>query len=127
MRQDAADLIARKLDRLPHPDGYELRFLEYSQFTTATQNDDIQQAVRERAQSVGEAVVHLLETNGYVITCNTDAVPTTEQRYSRTKLTCQYCGVQLIAFQVGPDLTRSVDPAVFLPPLQELQHDCAAP
>ena len=69
-----AQLIADNLARLPHPGGTDkARLLMFRTFDTTGLPPDIAKAVNASAVVIGEAIIHLLHTNGYTLTKTTQA------------------------------------------------------
>lgn len=94
-RQDAAELIASKLDRIPLPDGREYRFLAYSTFGQA---EDTKARIGKLAQEVGEGIVHLLESNNFVISHPSDPVEELPTGKRIARLICPQCSESIAAF-----------------------------
>lgn len=59
-----AQIIAKHLAGLPHPDG---GLLKLPGFNARILPEPIAQQVGKTAEQIGEAVVHLLKLNGYTI------------------------------------------------------------
>ena len=64
-----AQLIAANLAALPHPDGAPRQL---SGFSTALLPDALREQVTRSAEDIGDAIVNLLELNGYQILAESD-------------------------------------------------------
>lgn len=60
----AAQLIAGNLANLPHPDGTPRTL---AGFNTALMPENLREQINKTAQDIGDAIIYLLESNGYRI------------------------------------------------------------
>jgi hypothetical protein len=120
-RPDLAELFASKLDRLPTPDGRELRFLHYSTFGQA---DDVKARIAEMAKDVGAAFVHLAESHGYRFSHPTDPEPEMPSGKRIAHLVCPHCEQTIAGLPLDENdrLTPNVHQAVALKLIGE--HAC---
>lgn len=119
-RADAAKLIGEQLHQLPMPDGRKYRLMHFSSFG---QSEDIKAKVAQRAQTVGEAVVHLLELNGYRISHVNDPKPVEQEGRKVASGHCAHCSVEVIRLPVDDDLKATLS-AQALRHLAKLNPTC---
>ncbi|PQM45678.1 hypothetical protein C1Y40_04122 [Mycobacterium talmoniae] len=103
-RDDAAQLIARGLPSLPHPDGRPRRLMHFSQFG---RDDATAQKVGALANEIGESIVHLLERGGYTLVHKDDPKPADAEGYKTVVGKCALCGKQLLRFGVDENLSAT--------------------
>jgi hypothetical protein len=120
-RPDAAALIGSELDRLPHPDGSQLRFLHYSTFGKAA---DVATRVANRARTVGESIVNLLEINGYSIVHEGDPAPK-PAREGVVDLHCAACGTRVAQIANVNEQGQAALSAFALKAISQMAHTCA--
>jgi hypothetical protein len=120
-RPDAAALIGENLHRLPKPDGSQIRFMHFSTFG---QKADVAQRVANRANDVGEAIVNLLETNGYDLGHKSDPEPT-PKREGVVDLHCGNCGTRVGQIANVNQQGQARMSAFALQQLSQMAHTCA--
>jgi len=113
-RPDAAGLVAKHLHALPHPDGTHLRFLHYSSFG---QDDSIKQQINGLAKGVGEAIIHLLETNHYTLSHADDPKPADQAGMKIAIINCTACKGPIMQIAINDDLTGKID-------ISKIKQDC---
>lgn len=94
-----AELIARNLPALPHPDGTPRQL---AGFNPQLLPEALAQQVTETANDIGQAIVHLLETSGYRIVPATqiaDPVPAEPPRIANVH--CSYCDAQVLRLNIS--------------------------
>lgn len=99
-RDDAAQLIASKLDRLPLPDGREYRFLAYSTFGQA---EDTKTRIGELALEVGGGIVNLLESHGFAISHPSDPQKELPSGKRIAALICPACDQSIARLPLDED------------------------
>lgn len=87
-----AQIIAKNLAALPHPDGTTRQL---PGFTTQLLPEALQQQVSDTAKELGEAIIHLLEINGYRVT-DEPSQPTQTTPLQVANLHCAACDTRLM-------------------------------
>jgi hypothetical protein len=121
-RPDAVELLAKNLQALPHPDGTHLRFLHFSTF--AQTDDTIVQQVNGLAQGVGEALVNLLETNGYTLTHTDDPKPVDATGTKTASIHCNTCGERLMLVTLDDNLRGATDGPQLIQAISKMGQEC---
>lgn len=96
-----AQLIAANLAALPHPDGTPRQL---PGFSSRLLPEPMQEQIGQTAQEIGEAIVNLLETNGWRIT--TDA-PAPEAPKRTADVVCNHCKTAVLTLNVTTNPVRS--------------------
>jgi hypothetical protein len=120
-RPDVAKLYADHLERLPHPDGFDIRFLEYSRFGKP---DDVRQRVNTRATHIGEALVNVAETAGYSFHHPNDPKPADTPGPKSTMLRCLSCGHELTPLPVNDQLESGITQHALATLLRTINPEC---
>ncbi len=96
-----AQLIAANLAALPHPDGAPRQL---AGFQTGLLPDPLREQVTRTATDIGEAIMYLLETNGYRITAITEtdepAAPAAVAIADVGHLHCRACDTRLLSLNL---------------------------
>jgi len=122
-RPDAAQLVADNLGRLPHPNGSDIRFMHYSTFG---HKQDVVERLQNRAYDVGQAIIHLLESNGYVLNHRDDPAPADNGRVQHATIVCRHCGGHIARMPLDADNMATVS-RIGLAQLQDsAAHECPA-
>lgn len=90
-----AQLIAKNLAALPHPDGTPRQL---PGFATQLLPEQMAQQVTQTANDLGEAIVHLLETSGYTITKGHTPAPTEPAQVANVH--CVYCDARVLQLNI---------------------------
>lgn len=104
-RPDVAKLYADHLERLPHPDGFDIRFLEYSKFGKP---EDVRQRVNTRAVHIGEALVNVAESAGYSFHHPNDPKPVDAPGPKTVLVRCASCGHPVLQLDVDDHLQATL-------------------
>lgn len=120
-----AELIAANLAALPHPDGAPRQL---AGFTTALLPDALREQVTRAATDIGDAIVHLLETNGYRITTATEPAGDTPTEPSAATpvghLHCTHCDTRLLSLNLVDPAHIMTDGRALLRALAARGKDC---
>lgn len=92
-----AELIAANLSALPHPDGGVRQLAGYS---TALLPDALRDQVESSARDIGEAVVYLLESNGYRIESGPAPAAQPETEPTVAHVHCLLCDTRLLSMNI---------------------------
>jgi hypothetical protein len=94
-----AELIANNLAALPHPDGAPRQL---SGFSTRLLPEALHSQIQQTAKDIGEAVIHLLETNGYTVT-NETSQPTqaTDEPPQIANIHCHHCDARVLQMNIS--------------------------
>ncbi|MBO0676769.1 hypothetical protein JRC04_04755 [Mycolicibacterium sp. S2-37] len=113
MSDAAVTLIADNLSCLPHPDGTELRFVNFATFPG--QPDEMQEQIRGVSMGIAEAIVHLLSKNGKAIVDESNLAQPKMYGADRAalKIICKICGGALLETFMSKDGVASVPVRVF--------------
>jgi hypothetical protein len=98
-----AELIAANLAALPHPDGTPRQLAGYA---TQLLPEAMQAEIKRASTGIGEAIVHLLELNGYTIVQESELrQPTqTSEAPEVAHVHCNMCDTRLFSLNiVNPD------------------------
>lgn len=119
---DPAQLIAANLAALPHPDG-TTRVL--AGFSTAMLPDGLHDQMNRTAQDIGEAVVHLLETNGYeVVAQGSRPDPADSDQPAVAHLHCALCDARLLSINVSNPAHAVTNGPVLISAVAGLRAEC---
>lgn len=122
-RDDLAQLIADHLDALPLPNGKKVRLMHFSNFPNG-HHPEIQAKVKERAQIIGKAIAHLIETHGgYAVSHPSDPKPIEQTGRKVAKAYCAHCGNEVLHLAVGDDMTAQLS-AQAMRMIQQMKPEC---
>lgn len=117
-RYTPAKLIADNLAALPHPDGTARQM---PGFNAHLLPDGMRAQVQQTAQDIGEAIVHLLETNGHALG-EQPAQPVADP-VDVAHLHCLSCDTRLLSINVSGPIARTNGTAL-LRALAVLNPEC---
>jgi len=94
-----AELIAANLAALPHPDGAPRQL---SGFSTQLLPEALHAQIQQTAKDIGEAIIHLLETNGYTVT-NQASQPTQtpDEPPLIASVHCHHCDERVLQMNIS--------------------------
>lgn len=114
-----AELIAANLAALPHPDGTPRQLAGYS---TSLLPDTLAEQVSSAARDIGAAIVHLLESSGWMITRGV-AAAAADSPPATTSLHCLLCGTKLLELGAAGGQAQTAGPQ-FIDAMQRLSPGC---
>lgn len=91
-----ADIIAANLAAIPHPDGNPRQL---AGFATQLLPEVMAQQVTQTARDIGDAIVHLLELNGYTISNTPPPAPTAAET-SIASVYCSHCDTRVLQLNI---------------------------
>ena len=98
-----AQLIATHLAALPHPNGTPRQL---PGFSSQLLPEGLRSQVQQAATDIGDAVIHLLETNGYRVTDEpSQPTQTTETTRPVANVHCHHCDTRVLQLNIT-DPTR---------------------
>lgn len=118
-----AELIAHNLASLPHPSGGVLGLPGFqTRLLPAAMRDQVGQTSRE----IGEAIVHLLTSNGYRVVSDSDTAPIPAPAGSTpiAALTCRVCGTVLLELSLVDPRRVLTDGPALLAGLSNRSPEC---
>ena len=119
-----ARLIADNLAALPHPDGTPRQL---AGFSTRLLPDAMRDQVDQAAVQIGEAIVHLLETNGYRITSGDEPAPESADNAANpdvAHLHCINCDKRLLSINLTNPEHSLTNGRLLLSGLAALSPEC---
>lgn len=94
----AAQIIAQNLAALPHPDGTPRQL---PGFATQLLPEPMAQQVTQTARELGEAIIHLLDINGYKVgTAAEFSQPAADQPPQIANVHCVYCEARVMQLNI---------------------------
>jgi len=91
-----AQLIAQHLAALPHPDGTPRQL---PGFATQLMPEQMAQQINHAATEIGEAIINLLETNGYTVATETQLAQP-EPAPQIANVHCSHCNARVLQFNI---------------------------
>jgi hypothetical protein len=115
-----AELIAANLAALPHPDGTPRQL---PGFSTQLLPEAMQQQVQNTAKELGEAIINLLEVNGWTVT--NQPIPESEPEPPQTaNVHCTLCDQKLFTINlINPSHTLT-NGNLFIAGMKNLKPEC---
>lgn len=93
-----AHLIATHLAALPHPDGTPRQL---PGFATQLMPEAMAQQVTKAGEEIGEAIVHLLTTNGYTLTeQGATPAPVVQEPAQIASVYCSHCNERVMQLNI---------------------------
>lgn len=94
----AAELIAENLSALPHPDG---GVCQLPGFSGQLLPDALREQMADSARQIGEAVVYLLESNGFRLESGPPPPPAEAPVDRIAHVHCRLCDTRLLSLNVS--------------------------
>lgn len=119
-----AELIAKNLSALPHPDGTPRQL---PGFSTQLLPDALQHQVTQSALAIGEAIVNLLTTSGYhVVTDQELGAPAAAdvEPPSKANVHCTMCDKKLFSFNLTNPEHTLTNGRMFIEAMAALDPGC---
>jgi hypothetical protein len=93
-----AQLIATHLSALPHPDGTPRQL---PGFTSQLLPEGLRSQVQQAATDIGDAIIHLLESNGYRITTEPSQPTQTSDTKPVASVHCHHCDARVLQLNIA--------------------------
>lgn len=96
-----AEIIAANLAALPHPDGTPRQL---AGFSTQLLPDALQEQIGKTAKDIGEAIINLLEINGYKVVTEAELgqpTQTSDSSIPVANVHCNLCETKLMALAMN--------------------------
>lgn len=118
-----AEIIAKNLAALPHPDGTPRQL---PGFSTQLLPEALQQQMGKTAVEIGEAIINLLTLNGYLVVTEQElgqpSAPVTPP--TRANVHCTMCDQKLFSFNLTNPEHTLTNGRLFLDGLGSLSPEC---
>lgn len=118
-----AELIAKNLAALPHPDGTPRQL---PGFSTQLLPEALQQQMSQTALDIGESIINLLTLNGYKVATEQElgqpATPT--EAPTKANVHCTMCDKKLFAFNLTNPEHTLTNGRLFLEGITTLNPEC---
>ncbi len=93
-----AELIARNLAALPHPDGTPRQL---AGFNSQLMPEAMAEQVNQTATDIGESIVHLLTTSGYdIVPAGHTTPPPDDDKPAVASVYCTYCDARTLQLNI---------------------------
>lgn len=117
-----AELIAKNLASLPHPDGTARQMPGFSSHLLP---EPLQQQVVQSAKDIGEAIINLLELNGYTVATAADlAAPAPTEPPQVANIHCTLCDKKLFSLNLTNPAHSLTNGRTFLEAVAALSPEC---
>lgn len=120
---DVAALIGDNLAALPHPDGGIRTVAGFA--AGGLMPEVLRDQMRQQALEVGQAVVQLIESNGWTITrAGTQAAAPTVAEPGSVRLHCRHCDAVLLTVSLAHGPRAVTDGAALIRAISALRAEC---
>lgn len=116
-----AELIATNLAALPHPDGTPRQM---PGFSSQLLPEPLQQQVAQSAKDIGEAIINLLELNGYTVGTGTPTVEASPEPPQVANIHCTLCDKKLFSLNLTNPTHSLTNGRTFLEAVSSLSPEC---
>ena len=117
-----AELIATNLQALPHPDGTPRQL---PGFSTKLLPGNLQDQIQQTAKDIGEAVINLLQINGYHVVTDAELKQADDEAPPPVaNLHCGMCDTRLLQLNIANPQRVVTNGKLFLEGLAQRSTEC---